>query len=358
MIRFARMLSTLAIAALAQAVAPAADDLFGGRVNSLETSAITARASIRSGHVSMDDHGRNAQGDYAVTYDVYFNERYLRADVTQDYPEPVPAAARSPKFTFTYIRGPDRSYDYTDKVLPDGKVFVLQVDDTDDKSRGIWCVPDVRLFGMSPSHSNSFASFHLDSFLGSPRRKSFRIADETYLGQRCSVISYDHEGIGVAVKEWICPSRGYSVLRMTDTFDSDGVHFVDDCKTDVEFSNASKVWFPSTMEYTRTENGETTNWDKVAVHAELLNQKIPENKLVIASMNVPAHTPVMYNYKKAGQYEWDGKKIAKVSWTFPAPIDDGLGRFRWMLIAANLFVLAAVFAIWLRWKKRLIASRR
>ena len=324
----------------------AAADLGAGRsildrINEIETAAIAAGSAVKSGHVAIDVYGRNGQGKYAAGYDVYFSDRYLRAGRNATVPGSPPRRGVSPKFTCMYVRGPDRSYFYTDKVLADGGTVVLSVDDREDEKRGIWCVPDARLFGMSPLHSNSFCSMHLDSFLESPHRSRLAVSDGTCRGHKCSLVSYHKDNIGVSVREWICPELGFSVLRMSSEFDSDGVRYVNDSET-INYSKASGVWFPSKMVYTRHRK-----WSDDDPRRGRRPRRLVESNCAAGG----AHNRVD---ARSRTYDGDvriqegravrmGRQADRQGVVDTAQLPTlGAPRIRWWFLAANLFALAII----------------
>lgn len=323
----------------------------GLSIESLERKSIEARQAIKSGHVTLAVEGSNLDGPYHYRTTLNFDAEHVREELTLAYESAVPGTIES-EYTSTSVIGPSGHFRYSDRLMEDGSRYVLAVDER-TRSRTIWeDKPDPRTLGISALYTNDSYGGRLDKFLGAANREDLVLERVEYDGHPCGLVSFNRTDIGVLVKAWIVPDLGHSVVRLMVEFDADGVHYIDDCKTEVSQPGELGLWFPASLHYARTENGETTTEEKVQVLVHSLNAPLPEKLLTLKSVGAPAGTTVMHMYEKEGQFRWDGNQIISVGLTSEFADLSGDSRLRWLLVSVNLAIISALVAMWAWWKRR------
>lgn len=319
-------------------------------VTAIEQRALAARRAIKWGVVELHSEMfmRRAGGEQHFNVDtkIWFDTNAARVDCIRPLRDASRAEGSSSFRELNSFDGKQHIFWSTERAssLGNTPVEIKQLQyETQTKAD---VVVDPRLIGLAIEDSANLVNCRLEStLLGRADRDEPTIAADKIHGADCWKIAYRMKK-GVAVRYWIDPARGDSVVRMESEFDRDGTHYKNLLNVDVAYLDAAKIWFPAGCTYQRLENDRVTKSEQLTVRVVSLNEPIDPAVFTLSGMDIPPGTHVARVPSDGrGELVWNGDEI--VPFEDASSASSGWFSRRNLLIGVSVAcALVASIAVW------------
>ncbi len=221
---------------------------------------------------------------------------------------------------------------------------------------------DPKTLGLYPMPVRAFSNYKLDGLLSVTNFKG-KAEPKDYNGMKAYEITYDGlEARFIETKTQIrmvvVPGMGHSVPEIDLTAIYEGKPYRQSLVIDVKQTGKSKIWFPSKLRFKQYSDNKIVEEETADIIQADFDSPPSDSAFRIASMNIPAGTPVDMNDSKPR--EWDGEKIVEkardskfLSKQFPdlpPAVASGWSSF-WLWLAGVLTVAGGGFLYW-AWRRK------
>lgn len=348
------ILSTVCCIALA--AGPAPESL--PTASALEESVLRDRRAMKTGRIEIQirasrlnktTHELSSFEWDRTTYRLYFDEHSQRADIAS-----VDLNNRNRR-RIKCFSGQSHKYIYYETGLPPGTA-PLSIQDPAAlppiSQRPGDAVIDPRLIGIVPSELLNLAHSRFSELFADSERKNVRVSKATLRGKNCFKLEFDSL-YGSSFAYWIDPGKGDSVVRARLTFDPGTDHQATrTVDSEVVLLEGTNVWYPKTYRFVKDDpavDPDTANVEEAEIRVIALNEPLAPDWFSLATMDIPAGTPVAVVPSLGGDATWDGNSIVVAK--PPARRADRSWIWRRLLMVngvvfAILSGLAIVWGVW------------
>lgn len=314
-------------------------------VSDFETQSVAARRSISSGEIIVTSHLQSkADGEFHRKHHIWFDHNAHRQDVWVASQES-DALADARRTSHAWLG--DKYFHFKEQHHDELRTVASITQRAASDAVSIEMPIDPRAIGMVATTFPMLMHSAIDYVVGNPARRETAIETVEFDKTECALVSFTNVH-GVDVRIWIDPSRGYSVLRI-DGSRSVGSHIEQwTADVDIQLYEPSGVWFPESVRYQYTVDGELHEEEHATIEVVSLNEPIETEVFTFAGMGVPKGWPVADHTRPdvSDQLAWDGRQIVSMK---KSEVESAEAA-RWNVIYIGLaFVLAAVAAL-LLWR--------
>ncbi len=215
---------------------------------------------------------------------------------------------------------------------------------------------DPRQLGFLPIVSDALRPWQtrLNAYIGATDHTNATISQTTLNGVDCWLLGWNIRDTKLAVKVWVAPTKGYSVLRLQVEEPQKFLKLVD---SEVELHIPSGIWFPSKIVYQDFGNKTLRGKEIIEVETISINEHIDPSIFTLAGLNFPDGTYIaMPEASKSGVWRNGELQARDASVLFqdttpPVPVNPPAKVDYWLVAVCGIFVVAAIAVIVFRKKQ-------
>lgn len=240
---------------------------------------------------------------------------------------------------------------YNDESPDGGRAMGINVTDlkffrNEDNRHSI---SDPRLLGLAPADVALHVYYKLNSLIVGSGKEPRKVEAAEHRGLKCWLISRPFAGPGKAeLRLWIAPEKGMSVVRAEFRVPlASGKELVDSVESEVVKLEGSATWYPKSCHYRRTEGGEVTREQHVAVTSAKFNAPVDATVFTLAGMEVPVGKRILtFPDPSNSRKVWDGHRVTTLVSKVTRAQGDKFRSGGTFLAASGVFLVLAAGAGW------------
>lgn len=299
MMRFYQVLALAGMIGVACGADPATDH------KKLLKECVAQRRGIQSAHAVLHakymskEVGSNEVVKFDRQEEIWFDQDHLRGD----------RALGSDTVVRCFGCYGPQNHVWFSTETQNGIGYGVAIDEIRDLPPISHSVPDMRALGMIPQDCLTTMYFSFDTVfddveVGEP---------ETVMLDGTECVRIDGTGANNSTWTfWVDTARGPNIIRAVQSYESDGLTFVD--TVDSTLTQSDDVWYPSDVSYRRTINGTEATTEALRIDLKSVNTPIDAGVFSLAGIEaIPKTRPVNWLLDTPppgkGLLLWNGEEI-------------------------------------------------